>query len=233
MKKINRSFFIFIAFIFLQINCSFKPPVISEFSIKRLLVETENENFAERLSVFSLYTDEDGKNDYNSVTVIHTESGLSWVLNRNNSSFFISADNTENAGQKKLYAGSNKIAPPSGGFPEGTYSLIAEDLSGNRDIKTFSLNKTEEKRALPFSFNITENSWTVQTHENTELFEFSLILLGADKQPIFAKKLDLSAEMNGNLLQLKEEYGDARYIQCMLEFANNNFAYLTKPYKLY
>ncbi len=236
MKKKKTLFCIFAVLIALpvvQAGCSFKPPVISEFSVKRLLVETEKGKLTERLSVFSLYTDEDGKNDYNSITVIHKETGLSWVLNRDNSSFFAAAEDVNETGQKTLYAGSNKIAYPLGKFLKGEYSLIAEDLSGNRGVKTFVITGEAANETLPFSFAVTETDWSIMTMENSVPGSFSLILLGADKQPLFSKKINVSETPRGNLLQLKEEYADARYIQCLCETTYKDFAFLTKAYTLY
>ncbi len=76
--------------LFINFSCSLSKPSISELSVKRLKVENDSGFLTERLSVFLLFKDENGREDYNSVIIVHKESGLSWRLNRNNSSFFLS-----------------------------------------------------------------------------------------------------------------------------------------------
>ncbi len=213
--------------------CSFKPPMIVSFSVKRIQVENEQGILRERLSVFLLYSDEDGKNDYNTVTVTHQETGLTWTLDRANSSFFSSVSDGK-SDKNKLYAGSNKIAHPLGNFSSGKYSLVAEDLSGNRSVKIFELPEKNFDKTLPFIFDVTETELKIEVTENKERFNFFLILSGADKQPLFVKNLgNISASLSDSALQLKEEYGDARYIQCMAEIEDGSFAYITKSYTLY
>lgn len=226
-------FLIVLLCVFMVSACSFKPPMIVSFSVKRLHVENEQGSLRERLSVFLLYSDEDGKNDYNTVTVTHQETGLTWVLDRANSSFFSSGSGGQ-SDKNKLYAGSNKIAHPLGNFSGGTYSLVAEDLSGNRTVNTFELTEKTFDKTLPFIFTITETDLKIEMIENKERLSFFLILSGADKQPLFVKMIGhIPAAITDSVVQLKEEYGNARYIQCMAETEDGSFAYLTKFYTLY
>lgn len=223
----------FLLYLLLVSACSFKPPMIVSFSVKRLQVENEQGTLRERLSVFLLYSDEDGKNDYNTVTVTHKETGLTWVLDRANSSFFSSVSNSI-SDKNKVYAGSNKMVHPLGKFSSGTYTFIADDLSGNRAVKTFELTEKKFDTMLPFTFTITETDLKIEITENKEKFNFFLVLSGADKQPLVVKNLGyISASLTDSVVQLKEAYGDARYIQCMAEIEDGSCAYLTKSYTLY
>ncbi len=210
-------------------------PDIEALSVKRLELETDSNKVVERLSIFLLFKDKNGREDYNSLTIIHKESGLSWTLNRNNTSFFSSQAYDKDEKEKKLWAGSNKFAYPMGRIPLGDYSLIIEDLAGNRSFKSFSLKGEIQNSDVPFEFAITNDSWKIQNKNEKTFNNYSLILLGADKQPIFVKELGQinSSEMTGKLEKLKDEYSDARYIQCLGENHQKTIGYLTKSYKLY
>lgn len=220
---------------FLCFNCSFKAPSIAEISVKRLQIETETLAMAERLSIFLIYLDEDGKDDYSTVTVIHKESGLLWFLNRFNSSFFTSEYRDSQKTETRLWIGSNKLAGPQGRIPLGDYSVIAEDLAGNQTIKNVSIIAEVKPRTLPFSFSIQEDTWRIQAEKPSRYTIYSLILLGADRQPIFVKKLGPAEDglLEDGLDELKSQYPDARYIQCMAENDEGSAAFLTKFYSLY
>ncbi len=233
MNKFKRLFIILS--IFLIFACSANKPIISDLSVKKLEIENDSELLIERLSVFLLFKDEDGRQDYNSIILIHKESGLSWTLNRNNSSFFTSETKSEDQAKKILWAGSNNIANPLGKFPSGDYSIIVEDLSGNRAIRNISLESENNLSKLPFTFEVTQDSWNIENIEESNFRNYSLILLGSDKQPIFVKILENNSlnKQNGNLKELKEKYPDARYIQCLAENSQKTIAYLSKAIKLY
>ena len=70
------------------ISCSINKPYISSLSCKRLVVELDSGRVTERLSVFVRFNDEDGANDYDSMTIFQKNTGLYWHINRSLSSFF-------------------------------------------------------------------------------------------------------------------------------------------------
>ncbi len=234
VKKYILGIFIFstLAFAF---SCSLSKPNVPQLAVKLLEVENDSDILIERLSVFIHFIDENGRDDYNSMSIIHKESGLSWTLNRNNSSFFISEQYTEEENQKRLWIGSNKFAYPLGKIPLGEYSIIIEDLAGNRVIKNFSLKSKADFVDLPFEFTTTSDSWRIKNKADNKFNNYSLILLGADKQPIFVKEIGAinSAEMSDTLADLRKQYSDARYIQCLGENSQKTIGYLSKSYKLY
>ncbi len=229
-KNIFKIFIIFFSISFF--SCAQRPPVISKLSVKRLGVETNSEKLLERLSVFLLFSDENGRDDYNSIRITHKESGLYWQLNRDNSSFFISAKAEDE--KEKFWLGSNKIAHPSGRMPLGEYSIVVDDLAGNQSVKNIHLKDETNLSALPFSFNIEGESCKIK-NSDVQYKKFYLILLGADRQPIFVKELGeiFDQDYTGNLAALKKEYSDARYIQCMAENSQATISFLTKPYSLF
>ncbi|EMB30813.1 hypothetical protein KP612_03825 [Treponema denticola] len=215
------------------LSCSFDKPEIPELSVKILKIETDAGTIEERLSVFLMYKDENGRNDYSSIQLVHLESGLTWVLNRENTSFFSSSQLRASDSEKTLWAGSNKIASPFGQIPIGEYSVVLEDLSGNRTIKKLTLKEPEMVSSIPFVFRIQDGRWRIEASENSTFKTFFLILLGADKQPLFVQGLPEGSKLEDSISSLLEKYPDTRYIQCMAQNAQGDTAYLTKYHSLY
>ncbi|UTC88078.1 hypothetical protein [Treponema denticola] len=228
---LKKTLFFFIAALLL--SCSFDKPEIPELSVKILKIETDTGTIEERLSVFLMYKDENGRNDYSSIQLVHLESGLTWVLNRENTSFFSSSQLRASDSEKTLWAGSNKIASPFGQIPIGEYSVVLEDLSGNRTIKKLTLKEPEMVSSIPFVFRIQDGRWRIEASENSTFKTFFLILLGADKQPLFVQGLPEGSKLEDSIASLLEKYPDTRYIQCMAQNAQGDTAYLTKYHSLY
>jgi putative lipoprotein len=226
-------FLIVTLFVALLLSCSFDKPEIPELSVKILKIETDAGTIEERLSVFLMYKDENGRNDYSSIQLVHLESGLTWVLNRENTSFFSSSQLRASDSEKTLWAGSNKIASPFGQIPIGEYSVVLEDLSGNRVIKKLTLKEPEMVSSIPFVFRIQDGRWRIEASENSTFKTFFLILLGADKQPLFVQGLPEGSKLEDSISSLFEKYPDTRYIQCMAQNAQGDTAYLTKYHSLY
>ena len=224
---------LFFLIVTLLLSCSFDKPEIPELSVKILKIETDAGTIEERLSVFLMYKDENGRNDYSSIQLVHLESGLTWVLNRENTSFFSSSQLRASDSEKTLWAGSNKIASPFGQIPIGEYSVVLEDLSGNRTIKKLTLKEPEMVSSIPFVFRIQDGRWRIEASENSTFKTFFLILLGADKQPLFVQGLPEGSKLEDSISSLLEKYPDTRYIQCMAQNAQGDTAYLTKYHSLY
>ena len=228
---LKKTLFFFI--VTLLLSCSFDKPEIPELSVKILKIETDAGTIEERLSLFLMYKDENGRNDYSSIQLVHLESGLTWVLNRENTSFFSSSQLRASDSEKTLWAGSNKIASPFGQIPIGEYSVVLEDLSGNRTIKKLTLKEPEMVSSIPFVFRIQDGRWRIEASENSTFKTFFLILLGADKQPLFVQSLPEGSKLEDSISSLLEKYPDTRYIQCMAQNAQGDTAYLTKYHSLY
>ena len=228
---LKKTLFFFI--VTLLLSCSFDKPEIPELSVKILKIETDAGTIEERLSLFLMYKDENGRNDYSSIQLVHLESGLTWVLNRENTSFFSSSQLRASDSEKTLWAGSNKIASPFGQIPIGEYSVVLEDLSGNRVIKKLTLKEPEMLLSIPFVFRIQDGRWKVEGAEDSAFQSFFLILLGADKQPLFVQGLPEGSKLEDSIASLLEKYPDTRYIQCMAQNAQGDTAYLTKYHSLY
>ena len=230
-KEYLKSLILFILVILF--SCSFENPEMPELSVKIIKIETDADTIEERLSVFLKYRDENGRNDYSSIQLVHLESGLTWVLNRENTSFFSSSQLRATESEKTLWAGSNKIASPFGQIPIGEYSIVLEDLSGNRAIKKITVKEPETPLSKPFVFQIQDGRWKVEGAEDSAFQTFFLILLGADKQPLFVQVLPSGSKHEDSISSLLEKYPDARYIQCMAQNSQGDTAYLTKYHSLY
>ncbi|MGI5065198.1 hypothetical protein [Treponema putidum] len=239
-KEYPKSLILFILIILF--SCSFENPEMPELSVKIIKIETDADTIEERLSVFLKYRDENGRNDYSSIRIIHLESGFTWVLNRENTSFFSSSRLGSSDSEKILWAGSNKIgAPlcqipvgvPRGRILTGEYSIIVEDLAGNRTIKKITIKESELISSRPFVFEIQDKKWKIEVDEVSQFKNFSLILSGADKQPLFVQVLPSALKYDESLSPLLEKYPDARYIQCMAKNLKGDIAYLTKYHSLY
>lgn len=208
-------------------SCSLNKPSISNLSVKRLAVETENSGLAERLSVFFEFNDKDGVNDYDSFTVVQKDTGLYWKFNRDNTVFF-----KENSGQENsLKMGTNKIAYPFGKIPLGEYILTARDLAGQESVKSFQISGEFKTPSMPISLTVKNGRWELSVTEGTEYNFITLIFLGADRQPLKIKKIGRAENklISGLSEELQQEVSNARYIQASAENGERNKGFLTKP----
>lgn len=87
--------------------------------------------------------------------------------------------------------------------------------------------------SIPFVFRIQDGRWRIEASENSTFKTFFLILLGADKQPLFVQGLPEGSKLEDSIASLLEKYPDTRYIQCMAQNAQGDTAYLTKYHSLY
>lgn len=204
---------------------------MGSLSCKRVIVELDNGKMTERLSLFVRFSDEDGINDYDSMTLFQRNTGLYWHINRSLSSFL----KTDYEDKNSLIVGTNKIVYPLGRFPLGEYEVQVQDMQGNKVIRFFNIDDELNLSHLDASLSIENGRWEVKV-ENESLFtRFYLLLLGADRQPVFLKTIVVSSNssISDTIASLKEEAPDARYIQLCAENSQRNKGYLAKPIQLY
>jgi len=219
--------FLFLLFFF---SCSVNTPSISSLSYKRVTVELDNGQRTERLSVFLRFRDEDGINDYDSMTLIQTNMQLYWHITRNLTSFFKS-DYDDNY---SLLAGTNKIAHPLGKIPLGDYELQAYDMQGNKVVRFFSLSEETKLSPLNAKLSIEDEKWRVEVQDEVNYNIFYLLLLGADRQPVFLKTLAVAenSSVEESIEQLKKDWPDTRYLQLCAENSSRTKGYLARPVEL-
>lgn len=77
--------------------------------------------------------------------------------------------------------------------------------------------------------------WEVEVKDESYYTYFYLLLLGADKQPIFLNKLSVNKNSNisETLESLKQSYPDARYIQLCAENSLRTQGFISKPLSIY
>ena len=225
MKK-----FLYLILLLFFISCSVNKPKISSLSYKRVVVELDNGNITERLSIFLRFSDEDGTNDYESMSLTQKKMRLYWHITRSLTSFFKSDYDDKNS----FMVGTNKIAHPLGKIPLGDYELEVYDMQGNKVVRLFSINEASTLSKIKASLKIDDNKWKVKV-ENEELYtRFYLLLLGADRQPVFLKTLSLgkNENMEDSIENLKRDWPNTRYLQLCAENASKTQGYLARPVEL-
>lgn len=194
-------------------------------------MELDNGRVTERLSLFVRFNDEDGVNDYDSMTLFQKNTGLYWHINRNLSSFL----KTDYEDKNSFIVGTNKIVYPLGKFPLGEYEVQVQDMQGNRIVRFFTIDDELKISHLNATLKIENGKWEVKVEDELLFTRFYLLLLGADRQPVFLKTINVTSNssISESLETLKNEASDARYIQLCAENAQRNKGYLTKPIQLY
>lgn len=217
----------FLFLILLFFSCSVNKPSVSSLSYKRVTVELDNGRHTERLSIFLRFRDEDGTNDYESMTLIQKNMQLYWHITRNLTSFFKS----DYDDKYSLLVGTNKIAYPQGKIPLGDYELQVSDMQGNKIGRLFSISDESKISPLQARLTIAEGKWKVQVQDEKNYSHFYLLLLGADRQPVFLKTLSVveNSSVEEPIEQLKKDWPDARYLQLCAENNSRTMGYLARP----
>ena len=226
MKK-----FFYLFLILFCISCSVNKPYVSSLSCKRVIVELDNGNVTERLSLFVRFNDEDGINDYDSMTLFQKDTALYWHITRSLSSFF----KTNYEDKNTFIVGTNKIVYPLGRFPLGEYEVQVQDMQGNKIVRFFKIDDELKLSHLDATLTIENGIWNVKVGDEALFTRFYLLLLGADRQPIFLKTINVSSngQVSDSIESLKSESPDARYVQLCAENPQRNKGYLAKPIQLY
>ncbi len=158
------------AFSILLASCSSGTPKIRGQNVKLLLVEGETGVFSERLSVFTLYDDDDGPADFANMTITHEDSELSWTVDSR-------LAEVRSRG-KDRWVGSASLAGPQGArVPVGRYALTVADLAGNESTQEFEVGSVEFPARSPCSFSVSGETWTIERNSGAGSFRHLWILL--------------------------------------------------------
>ena len=224
------SFACLLSAVLVYTSCSFNTPSVVLTKKQRIYSYTQQGALTERLAVFMLLEDGDGRNDYKNLTLREDATGLEWSLHRENTVFLQEAGYSKNA----QWVGSNKFKYPRRFFPAGQYTLSASDLGGNKTETTFSLQAPQIITFLPFEFALENEQWTLHITDSGMCSYFSLIMLSADLQPLTVYQLQTNGtdRQNGSLETLENSPTDARYIQCFGETADQSIGFLSAPLPL-
>ena len=224
------SFICLLSAVLLYASCSFNTPTVVLVKKQRIYSYNQQGALTERLAVFMLLEDGDGRNDYKDLTLREDTTGLEWALHRENTVFLQEAGYSKNA----QWVGSNKFKYPRRFFPAGQYTLSASDLGGNKTETTFSLQAPQTITFLPFEFTLENEQWTLSITDGSACSYFSLIMLSADLQPLTVYPLQTNGtdRQNGALTMFENRPTDARYIQCFGENTDQSIGFLSAPLPL-
>ena len=224
------SFICLLSAVLLYASCSFNTPTVVLVKKQRIYSYNQQGALTERLAVFMLLEDGDGRNDYKDLTLREDTTGLEWALHRENTVFLQETGYSKNA----QWVGSNKFKYPRRFFPAGQYTLSASDLGGNKTETTFSLQAPQIITFLPFEFTLENEQWTLNITDSSACSYFSLIMLSADLQPLTVYQLQTNGtdRQNGTLTMFENRPTDARYIQCFGENTDQSIGFLSAPLPL-
>lgn len=206
-------------------SCSQADPVIRTSSVQLLRIQGPAGKFAERLSVFVFFSDGDGTADFDSITVTHDETALSWT---------IPADEcmTRLRG-KDLWSGSNNLAGPGDEtLPEGSYTIAVSDLAGNEALSTFNLSRPAFPDYAPFAFNIDGDTWTLTRNGSASGFSRAWLFLYDEKMKLLNSWRVTEANdgrTEGTTDMLRSRAKDAFFVQCYAENADGSAGVLLLP----
>lgn len=211
-------------------SCSFNTPTAVLVKKQRIYSYNAHGKLVERLAVFVLLEDSDGKNDYKELKLREDATGLEWVIHRENTVFLHDTGYDKNT----QWVGSNKFRYPRRFFPTGAYTIIASDLGGNKVETVFTLPEPQSITGIPFDFTLENNHWRLKVVDDSVCTSFSIIMLSADLQPLSVQRVvpDASGLYGDSLDALQEPASDARYIQCFGEDAEQSIGFLSKPLQL-
>lgn len=117
----------------LFLSCSAHPPELVSISQRLVVYQAENlSDFQERLNLFAIVRDRDGKDDIEALYVIQDEAELFWKLRADNWVY------KEDVGE--FWLGRNGMAGPERFLPRGQYRLLLVDQAGHRSERSFSLS---------------------------------------------------------------------------------------------
>ena len=120
------SFICLLSAVLLYASCSFNTPTVVLVKKQRIYSYNQQGALTERLAVFMLLEDGDGRNDYKDLTLREDTTGLEWALHRENTVFLQEAGYSKNA----QWVGSNKFKYPRRFFTAGKKNQTADEFGG-------------------------------------------------------------------------------------------------------
>lgn len=206
------------------VSCAQSGPVIHTSTVKLLRVQEESGEFVERLSVFVLFEDDDGIEDFASITVRHDDTGLFWLLEADDTVVRLRGSDRWN--------GSSELAPPPGSvFPEGDYTIIAQDLAGNEALQTFSLSRMEFPETLPVRFSLDGDLWTMERNPDDGGFTENYLFVYTDgNRLVHVTKMPAGQQkFFGDLDTFRRQFEGASRVQCYSETRDGKAGVLLSP----
>lgn len=184
--------------------------------------------FSERLSVFVFFDDSDGTTDFNSITLTHNDTGLTWTILPENTQVRLLG--------KDRWLGSNSLAGPGEELiPAGSYTLTVSDLAGNEAVKTFEITRPEFPEYAPVSFSIEDGNWTLVRNAATPGFTRTyLFLLSGQSDVLFSWLVPdgTDGQTTGTVASLQSMARKAVQVQCYTANDDGSAGVLLTPVDL-
>ncbi len=209
-------------------SCSGGSPSIQSYSIQRLLVQDADGTFSERLSLFVFFNDPDGNTDFDSIELIHEETGLFWTL--------YPADCTVRLRGKDRWIGSADIAGPRGAaLPVGLYTVVVRDLAGQEASSSYTLAGTALPKTAPAEFTLSEGRWNLQlTATESSFRRVFLFLYNSERNLLYSWRVPIKAlgRSDGTVEAIRALARDTVLVQCYIENDAGSAGVLLYPVKL-
>jgi len=206
-------------------SCAQYSPVISATSVQFLRVETEEDTFEERLSVFVFWGDGDGSRDFSSIRVVNGREGLEWTIDGENAAVRIRG--------KDRWVGSAWLAPPIGeSLPSGEYDVIVSDLAGNEASSAVVMPEVEFPDRSPITARFDGDRWTVSRNPESKDFSRVFFLLEDDSgKLLYSWRVPETRDgtTSGTLTQLKALARNATRARCYAENGSGTAGVLLRP----
>lgn len=178
----------------------------------------EEDAVSPRLSLFLSYTNKAGQNDFDQITVVHKATGVTWNLPSERCAFF----KNNSFDEYTFLAGTNKMAFPAGKILEGEYIVSISKLNGETKVKTFFIkNSNLPETKFPIKIALSKNEAELTTNETIQ--KCSVILSGADQQPIFVSEIKTTDFSRIPLDTIISDHKDAHYVQFLFEIGETEF----------
>lgn len=206
-------------------SCSQADPLIRSHLVQLLRVQGPTGQFAERLSVFVLFDDDDGTEDLGQITVTNEDTGLFWNINADEAM-------TRSRGDD-LWTGSNDLAGPGDrAIPAGAYTIAVSDLAGNESVTSFRLTRPSFPEFSPYSFSISDGLWKLERNKAQSGFDrVWLFLFDKDMNVLYSWRVTESPDgvTTGSVKQFPSYAPGTAAVQCYCENADGSAGVLLTP----
>lgn len=225
---INLAVFLGLSLLPALAGCTQSVPDLTGTAVQLLMVEDAGGGFSERLSVFALWSDDDGPRDFSELRVESVESSLIWTLDPSNASVRLRG--------KDRWVGSSQLAPPQGeSLPRGEYLISVADLSGNESLRRVTVPDVSFPARSPAVFEIQGNEWSLTRNPDSGDFRRAFLFLEDEGgKLLYSWRVPdtTGTHSRGTVAQLKSLAQNAVFARCFIENGTATAGVLLLPVSL-
>ncbi len=240
---------------FVLVACSTDEPEISEVKARRLLIQGESGSFSAALSVFALFNGGGSADDFGMMTVTHDDSDIFWEIPASDALLFPGGNDYSWVGSSSLLpipsvssggAAGSPIWGTGGFFPNGSYTVTADNAAGSSATASFVLDKPFYFATQPAAFRLSgegDNArWSIVLSENISPRDVSvyLFLLNEDSNPLSSIRITVErfrgrraegqvSELAKALSSRQEEDSTLTAVSCYVEHSGSASAVMLAP----